>query len=212
MLMAMPLLRLLLSVVLALPVPVGAQATSRDDGRVPVRTTSEGFEFVDSTGRRVGEGRLRTYRIEVEPVVEVHLRWVTDLAERILSDERGWTGVARWRLQRVDRRPDVRVLIATPDTVDRLCARAGLRTMGDVSCWNGRFAAINVERWRSGADGFPGPLHAYRRYVLNHEVGHALGYGHRSCPRRGARAPVMQQQTLRTRPCRPNGWPAWGAH
>ena len=88
----------------------------------------------------------------------------------------------------------------------------GLRTLGEVSCWNGRFAALNVTRWRRGADGFPGPLSAYRRYVLNHEVGHGLGYDHRACPRRGARAPVMQQQTFRTRPCRPNGWPVKGPH
>lgn len=206
----MPLLRLLLSAVLALPMPMGAHATSRhDEGPTPVRTTVEGFQFVDDAGERVGSGRRRTYRIEVEPATGVNLRWVTGQAERILSDPRGWTGVARWRLQRVRRRPDIRVVIATPDTVDRLCARAGLRTMGEVSCWNGRFAAINVERWRRGADGFPGPLRAYRRYVLNHEVGHGLGYGHASCPRPGARAPVMQQQTFRTRPCRPNGWPAW---
>lgn len=207
----MPLLHLLLSVVLAVPPPAAApEPAPADDGRASVRATTEGFEFVDSAGRRVGTGRHRTYRIEVEPAAEVHLRWVTDLAERVLSDERGWTGVDRWQLQRVRHRPDIRVLIATPETVDRLCARAGLRTMGEVSCWNGQFAAINVERWRTGADGFPGPLHAYRRYVLNHEVGHGLGYGHRGCPRRGVRAPVMQQQTLRTRPCRPNGWPARG--
>ena len=205
----MPLLHLLLSATLALPMPMGAHETSRDDeGRASVRTTVEGFEFVDSAGDEVGEGRRRTYRIEVEPAAGVNLRWVTGAAERILSDERGWTGVDRWRLQRVRHRPDIRVVIATPATVDRLCARAGLRTMGEVSCWNGRFAAINVERWRHGADGFPGPLGAYRRYVLNHEVGHGLGYGHVSCPRPGVRAPVMQQQTLRTRPCRPNGWPA----
>lgn len=209
----MSLLHLLLSVVLALPMPMGEHATSRhEDGPAPVRTTTEGFLFVDDAGERVGSGRRRTYRIEVEPATGVHLRWVTRKAEAILSDERGWTGADRWQLQRVRRRPDIRVVIATPATVDRLCARAGLRTMGEVSCWNGRFAAINVERWRRGADGFPGPLRAYRRYVLNHEVGHGLGYGHRSCPRRGVRAPVMQQQTFRTRPCRPNGWPVQDPH
>lgn len=201
------MLPLLLSVALAVPVPAH-EASRHDERPAPVRTTVEGLQFVESAGDEVGRGRRRTYRVEVEPATGVRLRWVTAEAERILSDERGWTGVDRWRLQRVPRRPDVRVVIATPATVDRLCARAGLRTMGEVSCWNGRFAAINVKRWRRGADAFPAPLPAYRRYVLNHEVGHGLGYGHESCPRAGARAPVMQQQTFRTHPCRPNGWPA----
>jgi hypothetical protein len=176
--------------------------------RAPVRRTADGFAYVASHGERAGDGRLRTYRIEVEPAADVNLRWVTRHAERVLGDRRGWTGAADWALRRVRRRPGIRVLIATPKTVDRLCARAGLRTVGRLSCWNGEFAAINVDRWKRGSTGFTGRLRTYRRYVLNHEVGHALGYGHRACPRPGARAPVMQQQTLATRPCRANGWPA----
>ena len=175
----------------------------------PLRSTEEGFEFVDQEGPAAGDGELRTYRLEVEPATGINPRVFTDLAERILSNPRGWTGAADWTLQWVPGSDaDIRVVLATPDTVDRLCARAGLRTVGRLSCWNGQFAAINVDRWKHGSKGFVGPLHVYRRYVLNHEVGHALGYGHRVCPRRDARAPVMQQQTLATRPCRANGWPA----
>jgi hypothetical protein len=173
-----------------------------------VRTTVDGFAYVADDGERAGRGRLRTYRIEVEPAADVNVRWVTQYAERVLGERWGWTGVADWSLRRVRRRPDIRVVIATPRTVDRLCARAGLRTMGRLSCWNGQFAAINVNRWKRGAAGFTGRLRTYRRYVLNHEVGHALGYGHRSCPGPGRRAPVMQQQTIATKPCRANGWPA----
>jgi hypothetical protein len=193
----------------AAPSPGVAQAhvappTAR---RPPIRTTSEGFRYVAEDGRRAGQGRRRTYRLEVEPAADVGVRRATIRVERILNDRRGWTGAGNWSLRRVRRRPDIRIVIATPGTVDRLCARAGLRTVGRLSCWNGRFAAINVNRWKRGSTGFIGPLRVYRRYVLNHEVGHGLGYPHRSCPRRGARAPVMQQQTFATRPCRANGWP-----
>lgn len=196
------------------PVADAAAATPADDpstttsGRAAVRRTSEGFRYVAADGPRVGDGRRRTYRIEVEPASGASVRWVTRRAERVLGHRLAWTGAGDWSLRRVRRRPDIRVVVATPKTVDRLCARAGLRTAGRLSCWNGRFAAINVDRWKHGSKGFVGPLHVYRRYVLNHEVGHALGYAHRACPRRGARAPVMQQQTIATRPCRANGWPA----
>ncbi len=176
-----------------------------------LRSTDEGFTFVAQEGPVIGTGELRTYRLEIEPATGINPWVFSDLAERILGNERGWTGAADWSLRRVtDRDADIRVVLATPDTVDRLCARAGLDTHGEVSCWNGEFAAINVDRWRRGAEGFVGSLRAYRQYVLNHEVGHGLGYRHETCPEPGARAPVMQQQTYATKPCIANGWPTLG--
>lgn len=204
----MHVLAALLAALLALPSANGEPVAPPRPAPTPLATSGEGFRFVDEGGARVGDGQLRTYRLEVEPATGVDPARFTALAERILLDERGWTGAADWALQRVvAREADVRVVLATPDTVDRLCAQAGLDTHGEVSCFNGYIAALNIDRWRTGADGFDGPLHIYRRYLLNHEVGHGLGYPHEQCPRAGARAPVMQQQTYRTAPCVANGWP-----
>lgn len=173
-----------------------------------IQSTEEGFSYLDTDGPVVGDGQQRTYRLEVEPATGVNPRVFTHIADTIITDERGWTGAGKWALQRVAADDaDIRVLLATPRTVDRLCAKAGLDTHGEVSCWNGRFAALNAKRWASGADGFVGSLRSYREYLVNHEVGHGLGYGHEACPRRGARAPVMQQQTYATKPCKGNGWP-----
>lgn len=167
--------------------------------------TVEGFEV--AAGNAVaGRGTTVRYTVEMEPAVDADLLAVTAAVEEALSDPRSW--VVDHRLERVDdpNRADVRVVLATPDTVNALCGQAGLRTRGRYSCWNGTFAALNAMRWREGADGFE-DLTTYRRYLINHEFGHGLGHGHVDCPAPGAPAPVMMQQTMSTGECEPNGWP-----
>ena len=95
--------------------------------------------------------------------------------------------------------------MATPATTDRLCAP--LNTRGELSCRNGGVVALNAVRWQLGSLAYDGGLRGYRRYVVNHEVGHALGNGHAACPGPGQPAPVMLQQTVRLDGCVPNAWP-----
>ncbi len=100
---------------------------------------------------------------------------------------------------------DVRVVLASPDTTDRMCRP--LDTGGTLSCANGDTAVINLLRWLRGASAYTGDLSGYRQYVINHEVGHTLGHHHASCPGRGQLAPVMMQQTKGIGACRKSPWP-----
>ncbi|WP_432954045.1 DUF3152 domain-containing protein [Micromonospora haikouensis] len=154
-----------------------------------------------------GHGRLLRYRVAVERDIRgVPVAGFAAEVTRILADPRGWTAGGKWRLRRVGpgHRADFTVHLATPDTRDLLCQDD---PDGYTSCRNGDRVVLNVARWVKGAPGFGTDLAHYRRYLVNHEVGHRLGMGHQLCPGRGRPAPVMQQQTLGLHGCTPNGWP-----
>jgi hypothetical protein len=66
---------------------------------------------------------------------------------------------------------------------------------------------INEDRWfRHIPDESQLPLAAYRAYVLQHELGHALGKQHAKCTPPGP-VPVMVQQTVGIGGCTPNPFP-----
>jgi hypothetical protein len=163
--------------------------------------------IVPGNSTRSGPGPLRRYHVEVEAGIHIDRRWFASRVHQILADRRSWGGSRRFSFRRVGPRgrAHFRVALTTPSMTDRLCYP--LITGGIYSCAAGRRAVLNLMRWRRGADAYRRNLRGYRIYLVNHEVGHLLGHGHSSCPRAGARAPVMMQQTKGVAPCRANPWP-----
>ncbi len=155
-----------------------------------------------------GDGPLRRYVVEVEQGLGVDAGEFARTVHATLNDPRSWAAAGAAAFERVDagqaRRASFRVALTSPDTTDRLCAP--LDTNGELSCHSGGRAVLNVVRWLDGVDEHP-DLTVYRQYLVNHEVGHALGHGHEPCPGAGRPAPVMQQQSKQVAPCLPNAWP-----
>ena len=177
-------------------------------GRVPDRG-SDRFRTAKVRGPIAGtKGRLLRYSVRVEHELPFPAEAVARQVQQILSDPRSWTGGGDRRLQLVPagERTEFSVLIATPKTTDTYCLP--LRTWGRLSCQDGPRAVLNARRWAFGATTYGKDVTGYRIYLVNHEVGHVLGRGHDSCPKRGAPAPIMVQQTKSLQGCRPNSWPA----
>lgn len=199
-------MRRTLLVVLALAAP-SAHATEHRERDRPLPVSGLEVEVAAGSSEVHGSGTIvRRFAVEVDRRLRIPADVFAADVERILFDRRGWLGPgSRIALQRVEAPPyNFRVTLAAPDLVDRLCFP--FRTRGRVSCENRGRAVINATRWIFSSPEWPKRVN-YRRYLVNHEVGHSLGHHHRFCPRAGAVAPVMQQQTGGAGACRRGQWP-----
>jgi Protein of unknown function (DUF3152) len=154
-------------------------------------------------------GPLRRYRVEVEQGVGQDVDEFAGTVDAVLGDGRSWIASGDLRVQRVAEAAaaDFTIYLATPSTSERMCAEGGLRTDRYTSCRLPGRVILNLARWMDGVPDYGAPLAVYRTYVINHEVGHEFGELHQACPKPGAPAPVMQQQTYGLEGCVANAWP-----
>jgi hypothetical protein len=191
------------------PAKMQAKRRSKGISRVKVPESGPGtYQAAEKSIRsRSSYGALIRYDVRVEDGLAVDADKAAALIQSVLDDPRSWRGSRRWRfeLAPVGQSATLHAYIVTPKTTDRLCAP--YLTRGQVSCQNGNRVVLNAKRWLLGAESYGTDLTNYRRYLVNHEFGHALGKHHVDCPGAGRLAPVMMQQTKGLGACRKNPWP-----
>ncbi|MEE1297005.1 MAG: DUF3152 domain-containing protein [Bifidobacterium sp.] len=101
---------------------------------------------------------------------------------------------------------DVTLTLSAPDQVTTFSTMCS----AEYSCRVGSDVIINKKRWDNAVDDWLNAsdvtLADYRTMVINHEVGHALGHidNEQTCSVEGAQAPLMQEQSMSLRGCKPN--------
>ncbi|MFD8076557.1 DUF3152 domain-containing protein [Streptomyces sp. NPDC059718] len=174
------------------------------------------FQTVAGHEKAPGKGKLLRVRVDVEKGLPLDARLFADAVYKTLNDKRSWAHAGSRTFERVSTGPaDIVITLASPGTTATWCAKSGLDTTVDnVSCDAASTprTMINAYRWAEGSTTYgPDRMPAYREMLINHEVGHRLGYDHVLCPKQGALAPVMMQQTKFLSygglTCKPNAWP-----
>ena len=157
---------------------------------------------------QVRDESLMNFALKIEPSIPIGPDCMGKLITSILNDPRGWNNITEKEFLLVSEEDaDFTFIFSSPDKTDELCAP--LETNGIYSCRNEEEIIINYFRWENGAIDFGNDMKTYRLYLINHETGHILGWGHTGCPKDGALAPVMMQQSKTTDGCTPYGWPLY---
>lgn len=175
--------------------PAGGPFTQAGTGR---------YREVGSAGFQAGQGQSRvfTFSVEVEEGVSTVTYGGDDavaaMVDATLGDPRSWVADAGvgFRHVGVGENPDLRIQLTSPATTHAVC---GDSIKIETSCFtsDGNRVVLNESRWVRGSTAFAGDVGSYRQYMINHEVGHGIGYAdHVPCAEQGALAPIMMQQTL----------------
>ncbi len=180
------------------------------DGGPFTEAGAKTWRVVPGTEPQVGRGTAKvfTYTVEVEDGVDTTSFGGDDgfarMVSQTLGNPKSWTHNPQFAFTRVDSGdPDFRVSLTSPMTLREGC---GYEIPLEASCYNPSYGPdeqprvfINEARWVRGAVPFQGDVGSYRQYLVNHEVGHAIGYQHHEpCDNEGGLAPVMMQQTFST--------------
>jgi hypothetical protein len=136
----------------------------------------------------------------------------------VLGDERGWKKYGyefeyKGRIPSKDKNT-LHIVLVNGDKAKKMCGSK----LGGFSCYSPdeNFIYMNLTNWMGGSQSQL-PLERYRTYVINHEVGHRLGFGHPDKQKtnycsanKGKPGSVMIQMTRGpdwVAPCIENEWP-----
>ncbi len=181
----------------------------------PKLTADGSFEAVPGFQKAPGKGKKIRYRVDIEKGLGMDGALFAGAVQKTLNDKRSWAHDGEMTFERISSgKADFVITLASPGTTDVWCAKSGLDTSEDnVSCDSAATdrVMINAYRWGQGSVTYGGKaMLPYRQMLINHEVGHRLGFGHVNCRTPGALAPVMQQQTKSLDvdgvACKPNPW------
>ncbi len=145
----------------------------------------------DATGILAPPSRTVTYSVGVRGTITADVTAFAASAQATLDDARGWRA-AGISFRQVPTGGNFTLWLSQAELVPGF----GPPCTVNYSCRVGRDVIVNEARWRLATPVWTGAgasLDDYHHLVVNHEVGHWLGFDHLLCGGAGQAAPVMLQ-------------------
>lgn len=128
-----------------------------------------------------------------------------EFIQYVLDDPRAWD-VTFKDIKKSNMKPNILVYKTPGNIINKLYPQEHLQNLSLTDTTNDPIIIhLRKENWDEGRGGYTN-VWMYRTYLVLHEFGHAIGYGHAKCLKKGDPAPVMMQQTKGTYPCYPDPW------
>lgn len=151
--------------------------------------------------------------IHIDDDVDYSQKIFENKVKKVLLDKDGWQSIAKVKFKfvgkdvfdKIQTNKKIVINLSTNDTINKKCGfGAEMLSCCDMST---KEVWINFYRWMNGSKHSKLNIYKYRDYVINHEVGHALGRLHTDCPCEDCPAPIMMQHTVSIGNCKPNNKP-----
>ena len=131
-----------------------------------------------------------------------------ELTNQYIQDKRGWAG-HNYSFEETETNPAIKIFFKRSSYInEKFKGSPHVKNMSVTSYGQNPIEIyFNLDNWENPPKNFTGDRETYRRYLIQHEFGHAIGFGHAERPEinSGKRCPVMLQQTKHTMPyCTPN--------
>lgn len=174
-------------------------------GEVKAAVAAKKAARIKLDGRPLGK-RTYSYCTAGRGVPQADVDGMSAIINSTLNAKRGWSLSNNISFVKSDTTCDFTIWLAAPDQMTSF----GAICDAYWSCAVKPNVIFNWDRWRYTSEPWKktgGSLDDYRVMVINHEVGHWLGFDHSNCPVQGQLAPVMQQQSIDLQGCVFNPWP-----